>query len=277
MRALTLFAAVAAVAIVFAGCAAAGPSPSASAPDGGAAGSPTVAPSPSDEEGPDRDERFVPIAQIALAGDGRALGIRFTGAAPFDPVDPCTADYDALTEVVNGVLEIGVFQSTPQRRACDAIGYDRTIEVELAAPFSGVAWRDLFGPYLHFLSTPPGLVELTGLPAGWILVGERDVAESPTGRWERMYGPPETSGNDPIRSVVLYQSFDGPVGVTGGDEVREVTVDGETATLYRHPESGELVLTWSLGADGLALVAFEPTFTADALIQLAESARSTGD
>jgi hypothetical protein len=272
VRAVALFAAAA---IVVAGCSGAAP-PAASGPDGGAADSPSVAPSPIDE-GPDRDMRFVPIAQIALAGDGRGLEIRFTGTRPFDPVDPCTADYDAWTEGVDGVLEIGVFQSTPPRRACDAMGFDRTIEVELDAPFTGVAWRDLFGPYLHFLSAPPGLVELTGLPEGWVLVGERDVAESPTGRWERMYGPPDGSGNDPTRAVVLYQSFDGPVGVTGGDEIRGVTVNGAAATLYRAPGFGELVLTWTLGTDGLALVAYEPTFTADALIDLAESARPSGD
>lgn len=271
MRALALFAA----SIILAGCSATGHSPSASAPGVSAA------PSPSAEESAARDERYLPIERVALADGDRSATIAFTGAKPYDPVDPCSADYDARTRIFDGVLEIGVFQSQPPRPAvpppCDAIGFERTIVVELDQPFAGVAWRDLFGPYLHFLGPPPGLVELTGLPDGWVVVGERDVEESPTGRWERMYGPPDATLDDPTRAVVLYQSFDGPVEVSGGTEVQQVPVDGEPATLYRAPENGQLVLTWGLEADGLAIVAYEPTFTAESLIELAESARPTDD
>ena len=276
MRVLALFAAF----ILVAGCWAAGPSPSATPPGvsavpaASAEGSAVAAPS---VEEATRDERYVPIGRIALADDDRSMKIWFTGAKPFNPGDPCSADYDARTAVVDGVLEVGVFQSRPPRPAvpppCDAIGIDRTIIVGLDQPFSGIAWRDLFGPYLHFLAPPPGLVELTGLPAGWALVSERDVEESPTGRWARMYGPPDAPPDDETRAVVLYQSFDGPVGVTGGTEERQVMVDGKPATLYSSPESDELVLAWSLGTDGLAMVAYEPAFTAETLVKLAESAR----
>jgi hypothetical protein len=73
--------------------------------------------------------------------------------------------------------------------------------------------------------------------------------------------------------VDLYQAFDGPVNVTGGDQQGTVTVNGRAATLYRNAPDGELVLVWRLGSDELALVANETDFPIDRLIILAESAR----
>ncbi len=150
------------------------------------------------------------------------------------------------------------------------MGHARSLEVNLHEPFTGSVWRDLSG-YLHFLAPPEGLVELADLPAGWELRAQRDVEESPTGRWERTYSP-DPSLADNTRSVVLYQSFDGPVNVTGGTEERQVVVNGLPATLYLWPPNGELVLVWRLGNDGLALVAYEQQFSVDELIGLAESA-----
>ncbi len=224
---------------------------------------------------PTHDARFVPIGGLELSEDGRRVKVDFTGAAAFSPDDPCSADYSATTAVADGVLEVGIFQSRPPRPeeppSCDAIGFGRSLDVVLGEPFTGSAWRDLYGPYLHFLARPDGLVELTGLPAGWALRAERDVEGSPTGRWERTYTPDAASA-DETKTVVLYQSFDGPVNVTGGTEERQVEVNGQPATLYRWPPNGELVLVWRLGDDGLALVGYESEFSADELVDLAESA-----
>jgi len=74
------------------------------------------------------------------------------------------------------------------------------------------------------------------------------------------------------RSIELYQTFNGPSGTSGGDEVRTVQVNGEDATLYRHDPTGDLVLVWTLGPDGLALVGNEADFSAAQLIDLAEAA-----
>lgn len=224
---------------------------------------------------PTHDARFVPIGGLELSDDGRQIKLDFTGDAAFSPDDPCSADYSATTAVADGVLEVGIFQSRPPRpeepRPCDAIGFGRSLDVELSEPFTGSAWRDLYGPYLHFLAPPEGLVELTGLPVGWALRAERDVEESPTGRWERTYSP-DASLADRTKTVTLYQSFGGPVNVTGGTEERQVEVNGQNATLYRWPPNGELVLVWRLGNDGLALVAYESEFSTDELIDLAASA-----
>jgi hypothetical protein len=151
------------------------------------------------------------------------------------------------------------------------MGYGRYLEVDLDAPFSGPEWRDLGGAYRHFLAPPDGLVELPGLPAEWQLREGRDVPDSRWGRWERTFSPDPLPA-DPERTVVLYQSFGGPVGVTGGDTGTPVEVNGAFAMLYRWQPTGELVLVWRLGDGELALVAFEQTFAVDQLIALAESA-----
>jgi hypothetical protein len=223
---------------------------------------------------PNRDFRFVSISQLTLSKDGRQIALDFVGARAYSPDDPCSADYAAKVAVVEGVLEVGVEESrrpTPtEGTACDAMGHARSLQVKLDEPFTGSVWRDLNG-YVHFLAPPDGLVQLAGLPDGWELRAQRDVEDSPTGRWERTFSI-DPSLADETKSVVLYQSFDGPVNVTGGTEERQVVVNGRPATLYRWPPNGELVLVWRLGNDGLALVAYERQFSIDELVALAESA-----
>jgi hypothetical protein len=233
-----------------------------------------IAEEPSWPPQPERDFRYLSIEQLTLSKDGRRITLDFVGARAYSSDDPCSADYAAKVAVVEGVLEVGVEESRRPSPAegieCDALGYARSLQVDLDEPFTGSVWRDLNG-YVHFLTPPDGLVELAGLPDGWELRAGRDVEDSPTGRWERTYSP-DPSPADATRSVVLYQSFDGPVNVTGGTEERQVVVNGRPATLYRHAPNGELVLVWRLGNDGLALVAYEQQFSIDGLIALAESA-----
>jgi hypothetical protein len=124
---------------------------------------------------------------------------------------------------------------------------------------------------VHLLRAPDRLAQLTALPATWLQTSEGDVQDSPTGRWRRTYTQ-EGAATPNGATLDLYEAIGGPVEVTGGDDERQVTVNGTDATLYRHATSGELVLVWSLGGDGLALVANEKDFTESALIALAESA-----
>ena len=82
---------------------------------------------------------------------------------------------------------------------------------------------------------------------GWTLKLERDVEESPTGRWQRTWT--RAGAPDPQTSkgkIDLYQAFGGPADVTGGDEISHVLVNGNDATLYRFAPDGELVLVWGL-------------------------------
>lgn len=233
-----------------------------------------VVESPSWPPQPPRDQRYLAIRELTLSDDGRRIELEFTGAQAYSPDDLCSADYTATAGVIENVLEVGVALSrqppASEGTACDAMGHARNLEVSLDEPFTGTVWRDLTG-YVHFLAPPEGLLELKGMPDGWELRAEGDMEDSPTGRWERTYSP-DASLTDETKRLVVYQSFNGPVMTTGGDQQTSVTVNGQPATLSRWPPTGELVLVWRLGNDGLALVAYESEFTIDELIGLAESA-----
>jgi hypothetical protein len=156
--------------------------------------------------------------------------------------------------------------------ACDAVGYRRSLAVDLDGPFAGARLVDM-GGYVHFLRAPDGLAEIRGLEDRWDLLREGDVPGSRAGRWQRTWSPlqelPAQSG--PGR-IDLYQAYGGPVEVTGGDGTGEaITVNATPATLYRSPESGELVLVWTIDGTELALVANQGDFSEPDLIRLAES------
>ncbi len=212
-----------------------------------------IAEEPSWPPQPERDFRYLSIEQLTLSRDGQHLSLDFVGWREYAADDPCSAEYKATATVVDGVLEVGVEESrrpTPtEGTGCDALGHARSLEVDLDEPFTGSVWRDLNG-YVHFLAPPDGLVELAGLPEGWELRAQRDVEQSPTGRWERTYSP-DPSLADATQSVVLYQAFDGPVNVTGGSEESQVVVNGRPATcIATHPtanssSSGALATTAS--------------------------------
>ena len=125
----------------------------------------------------------------------------------------------------------------------------------------------------HFIRPPDGLAVLTGLPGDWQLRTQKDVEDSPAGRWLRVYAPTADPPLDISKGHLdLYQAFGRAADVSGGDEHRDVMVNGNPALLYRNAPDGELVLVWLLGGNGMALVANEADFPADALVKLAESA-----
>jgi hypothetical protein len=213
-----------------------------------------------------------------LSEDGAALTLTFVGGKEYDPRDPCTNRYFGWAHEADGTLDAKVVNDTPPSAqggavvACDAMGYARTVTIKLDPPFLGNRVHDLAG-YIHFVGRPDGLAELTKLPPDWKLVTESDVQESPTGRWQRTWTTDGLQPNGLSKGKVdLYQAFDGPAGVTGGDEVHTVQVNGTAATLYRSAPDGELVLVWQLDDDGLALVVNETDFSGDMVIELAESA-----
>jgi hypothetical protein len=71
----------------------------------------------------------------------------------------------------------------------------------------------------------------------------------------------------------VFQSFDGPPSVGGGDGVgKPVQIGDLTGMLFGPDGSGEMVLVWQFDRDGLALVANTADFTPEALIALARTA-----
>ena len=238
---------------------------------------PGLSPDALDQVPADRLTRF---DSASLSEDRLVLTLDFIGGPEYAPDDPCSSAYAGWAKATGEILEAAVVDVTPPHIGldggtnvlCTAMGYFRTVSVRLAEPFHGVRVHDRAG-YVHFVGRPGGLVEIHGLPDGWVLRSERSVEESPTGRYQRTYAPvPEPAAGTSLGRLDVFQSFGGPVSVTGGEEMRVVKVNGTSATLYRQAEAGELVLVWTLGSDGLALVANEADFTAGALVRLAESA-----
>jgi hypothetical protein len=217
--------------------------------------------------------RPVPIQAVAIADDGLSVRIDFIGGAEFDPNDPCTRAYVAEVEVGTDDLSVGVFALEHPKAAadvfCTLIGYQRTLVATLDRPFHGTRVLDRAG-YVILLAAPQGLVQIKGLPGGWSLQHEESLQESPTGRWSRTYAPAPDPGLVDAW-VQLIQAFNGPAGVTGGDLQPDASINGIRASFYLHGPSGEMVLVWTIGDDGVALVGNLRDFTAEEFIQLAES------
>jgi hypothetical protein len=251
-------------AILAFGCQTPDASPSAAAPTADAATGPNPPPGTA-----------VRFDDAILADNGTTLTLRFIGGKEYDASDPCSNHYFAWAREDRGTLDAKIVDDTPPfgqppetPMACPAIGYSRTITFELAGPFRGARIHDLAG-YDHFVRRPLGAANLT-IPAGWKPLDEGDVEESPTGRWRQSWTNGEVGEANKGR-IDLYQAFGGPANVSGGAEQRQVEVNGGAATLYRAPDVGELVLVWTLGDDGLALVVNEADFPIDAAIALAET------
>jgi hypothetical protein len=215
------------------------------------------------------------LDHVALSDDGRAIALEFTGARPYKPDDPCSAHYFGWAHEFDGVLQMKVVDDTPpfppmpEGFGCDAVGHGRTITVELEQPFQGGRAHDLAGVD-HLLRPPEGLVDLP-LPDAWTLLSESQNIDSPDLQWARIWIGGGEVGDGGRGRVQLIQTFDGSTVASGGDEVRDVEVNGNPARLFRHPPTGELLLVWRLDDDGLALVANEADFPIDQLIELAES------
>jgi hypothetical protein len=263
-------AALGAVAVLAIGC---------SSPPGPAGASPGQTPASPGTENPANGPNppagdGVRIDSASISDDGTAITVQFVGGKDYVPGDPCSHHYFGWANETDGVLEVKVVDDTPQAplqegTACDALGYGRTVTIELDRAFGGSRVHDAAG-YVHFVRPPEGLADIT-VPAGWTLATQSDVQESPTGRWQRTWtmggaANPATSKG----KIDLYQAFGGPAGVTGGDEVRQVQVNGAPATLYRSAPDGELVLVWMVDSDGMALVVNETEFPVEKAIELAE-------
>lgn len=238
-----------------------------------------------DEDAPVSD-RPVSFENVVLADDRRSVRVDFIGGKEFDPDDPCSVAYHGTTEIVGDELEIGIYaeqhpKPLPPDTGCDPMGYPRTLALDLDEPFTGSVVRDLAGQ-IFLLAPPAGLAQVGALPDGWELRREGNVLGSSTPRWERVWSPDPDPDPDPWPAegdsmLTLFQAFDGPVNATGGDPQPPVEVNGEGATFYLHPPTGEMVVVWGLGDDELALVGNLNDFSQDEFIALAESVTLPSD
>ena len=92
----------------------------------------------------------VRVETVTLADDRRSVRLEFTGAAEFDPNDPCSLAYEGSAQIEGDVLQVAVLpQPHPMPLAegtgCDAIGYARHLDIALDEPFAGNRVHDLAG------------------------------------------------------------------------------------------------------------------------------------
>ena len=240
-------------------------------------GAPQIEPSPDDIAGAPPGAAFA-FEKASLSPDKRTLTLDFTGGVEYDPANPrksCGTRYAGWAREIDGVLFAKLVDTTPQADpgvSCGDIGRPRRVTIKLVRPFLGDRVRDLAG-FTHFVARPNGLVDVQ-IPPGWQPGREGDVEESPTGRYLREWtrGAPSEFGS--AGKIDLWQAFDGPVGVIGsGTEKTTVLVNGAPATLYRDPDEGELLLSWTLEGDGLALAVNEREIPIAELVSMAQSAR----
>lgn len=224
-------------------------------------------------EGP----RVTSLDSWTFSSDRRSITVGFTGGREFDPDDPCSIAYRGTAAIDGDELAIGIYAKpfpgdVPKDLMCTMEGHSRSLMLDVGAPFHGTRIRDLAGQ-VFFLEAPPGLVQIIGLPEGWVLQSARSLPESPTGRWARVYAPRGHVGltGSSVGQVELIQAFGVPANVSGGDLHPDAMVNGETATLYFWAPAGEFVLVWKVGADGVALVGNLADFSREEFIALAES------
>ncbi len=213
---------------------------------------------------------------VVLADDRRSVRVDFTGGEEFDPENPCSVAYHGTAEFGGEELEIGIYaeqhpKPLPPDTGCDLIGYPRTLALALDEAFTGSIVRDLAGQ-VFMLEPPDELAQIGAVPDGWEMRREGNLLGSRTPRWEQVWSPdPDPWPAEGDSMLTLYQAFGGPVNTTGGDPQPPVEVNGQSATFYLHPPTGEMVVVWGLGDDEVALVGNLHDFSQDEFIALAES------
>ena len=68
----------------------------------------------------------------------------------------------------------------------------------------------------------------------------------------------------------LTQVFGGPSRIRGDGALRSMTIAGTTGTA-KTGHRGEIIVTWMLGGDGMALTGNEAHFDLETLVSIAES------
>ncbi len=95
----------------------------------------------------------------------------------------------------------------------------------------------------------------------------------------RVYAPAGsrvTGSNGGRGQLDLYQAFGAATQIGGGPERSTVQIGGSPGVLLREPASGELLLQWMVGPDGVALVGNEADMTVDQLLAIATAMKPAG-
>lgn len=225
------------------------------------------------------------VDDATISADGRTLTLAFIGGGAYTPQDFCSTDYEPWVAAAGSDLEVAVVlvphpdQATvPPNGACASVGLGYTFHLLLSSPFTGSTVNDLSGGTL-WVRPPSGLVEPQALPSGWQLRQSDDEPAAEPPLWVRVYAPAGshmTGSNAGRGQLDLYQAFGAATQIGGGPERRAVQIGSSPGVLLREPASGELLLQWMVGRDGVALVGNEADMTVDQLLAIATAMKPAG-
>jgi hypothetical protein len=95
----------------------------------------------------------------------------------------------------------------------------------------------------------------------------------------RVYAPADSKVarfNGGAGQLDFYQAFGAATQIGGGPERRTVQIGGSPGVLLREPASGELLLQWMVGSNGVALVGNEADMTLLQLLAIAAAMKPPG-
>ncbi len=221
---------------------------------------------------------LVEVHDAVISDDSLALTISFTGGSAYSPDDFCSTDFGTWVAPNGDALDIAVYVVPHPERAtappdvgCTGVGHGYTYRLVLARPFAGSTIRDLSGGTL-WVREPPGLVTPGLLPNDWQLQLSEDAPMARPPLWTRVYAPAHIAApNRGSGQLHLYQAFGAATNIGGGTERQALDVNGTPGVLLRDPSLGELLLQWTVGGDGVALVANEADLTIDQLLGIARA------
>lgn len=232
--------------------------------------------------------RQTSLDNASLSDDKKTLTIGFTGGKGYAPSDACSSDYEPWLAVDGDTLNVTVVEVARQDQArlgpnfgCTLEGYDHTYHLALAAPFTGTTVKDPAGG--TFFVTPPAWLAVAPIVrTGWKLQLSVEEEPGPPVIWLRVYASsavPDTGPFEGPGRLVVYEALgmsDEWTG-TGAEKMRErgaeqfpVAVNGQGATVWHDPASGDLLLAWTLDGKSLALVGNTADLSAAQLVEIAQ-------
>ena len=223
---------------------------------------------------------FVEVHDAVISEDSLSLTIAFSGGSAYSPDNFCSTDFAPWVAPNGDALDLAVVVvphpergTAPPDLVCVGVGHSYTYHLLLARPFAGSTIHDLSGGTL-WVREPPGLVMPELLPNAWQLQRSEDVPMARPPLWARVYAAAQIAApNRGAGQLDLYQAFGAPTNIGGGSERQVLDVNGTQAVLLRDPELGELLLQWTVGGDGVALVANEADVTIDQLLEIARAVK----
>ena len=203
--------------------------------------------------------------------DPKLVVIAIIGAAPYQPRNPCTADYSAVAIETSKEVRIRFvsrspsWTSAPGVNGCHSIGYSRMIEVRLRVPLGDRALVEAQFDRQQPVFDGSRLYVPTWLPRGMSLVAEQPgYPDHERARyWQRTWAATRPDEPDWDGSCVAGQPpvtlTQGPADLVDRHPVANATVGeptsvGGTAATYRSNERGDMSeLRWVQDGVGLVL------------------------